>query len=177
MKITEHFDDREFMCKCGCGKTILQKSIVERLEQLHKKMNAKAIVINSGYRCPKHSLAVGGYSNDAHVMGFAADVTVYKQDGTPYTVETVAYYANKLGFGGIGMMGGNSIHLDTRDVEKYANSYWHGDERTGNNNVDCSKLKHEEIQSTKPTTYVVTVDGKEVWASSKYPSTITIKGV
>lgn len=177
MKISAHFDDAEFRCKCGCGKTVLKQSLVDRLEKLHKLMNAKSIVVNSGYRCPQHSLAVGGYSNDAHVMGFAADVTVYKADGNPYTVETVAYYADQLGFGGIGMMGGNSIHLDTRDCEKYANNYWHGDERNGNNNVDCKKLKHEVIQSATPTTYVVTVDGKDVWASSKMPDSITIKGV
>lgn len=172
MKISEHFDDTEFACP-HCGKIVVKKSLIERLESLHMMMHAKAIIVNSGYRCPTHSVAVGGYSNDAHTLGIAADVTVVKQDGNPYSVETVAYYADKIGFGGIGMMGGNSIHLDTRDVETYANNYWHGDERTGNDNVDCSKLPHDEIQTDSVATYIISVDGTPIW-SGDIPDTIKL---
>ena len=143
-KLSEHFDQYEFTCKCGCNKTVVKKSLIDRLEKLRNVMNASKIIVNSGYRCPKHSVAVGGYINDAHTQGFAVDCTVYDKNGKPYSVETVAYYADKLGFGGIGLMNGNSIHLDTRDVENYANSYWHGDERTGKNFV-AEELKHDEI--------------------------------
>lgn len=157
MKITEHFDENEFVCRCGCKGLKLKRSLVERLEKLYKKMNASKIIINSGYRCPKHSVAVGGSSTDAHTMGIAADITVYKQDGTPYNVETVAFYANLLSFGGIGLMNGNSIHLDVRDEGGYLNKFWHGDERTGKN-IDCSRLEHEEIQNiNKPVTHKVTL--------------------
>lgn len=168
MKISEHFDDSEFKCKCGCGKIVYKQSLIDRLEKLYSVLNAKSIVITSGYRCPKHSVAVGGYSNDAHTLGFASDVIVYKQDGTPYTVETVAYYADKLGFGGIGMMSGNAIHLDTRDCESYVNNYWHGDERNGTNFI-ASTLSPETVQAkteTDPTCYIK-VDGKKVWSGKK----------
>lgn len=177
MKITEHFDNSEFTCKCGCGKTFVKMSLIERLEKLHSIMNAKAIVVNSGYRCPTHSVAVGGYSNDAHTLGFASDVTVYKQDGNPYTVETVAYYADKLGFGGIGLMGGNSIHLDTRDVEKFSNNYWRGDERTGKN-IDIKNLKAEDIQKSdvKPT-ICIKVDNKTVWCGEAFENNVIIERV
>lgn len=169
-KISEHFDTTEFTCKCGCGKTIIKQSLIDRLEKLHEILNAKSIIINSGYRCANHSVAVGGYSNDAHTLGFASDITVYKQDGTPYTVETIAYYADKLRFGGIGMMNGNSIHVDTRDVEEYTNKYWHGDERTGNNLVDCNSLQHENIQKksdVKPNINVK-VNDKTVWSGEAF---------
>lgn len=175
MKITAHFDDSEFTCKCGCGGCIVKKSIVDRLEKLYDTMNASKIIINSGYRCPNHSIAVGGYSNDAHTLGFAVDCTVYKPDGTPYKVETVAYYADKLGFGGIGLMNGNSIHLDTRDVENYANNFWHGDERTGKN-FDAKNLKPENIQNKK-NSHSVVVNGEIVWSGNEYPENITIIGV
>lgn len=157
MKMSEHFDENEFVCKCGCKGLKLKGSLVERLEKLYRKMNASKIIVNSGYRCPEHSVSVGGYANDAHTMGIAADVTVYKQDGTPYNVETVAFYANLLSFGGIGLMNGNSIHLDVRDEGCYVNNFWHGDERTGKN-IDCSRLEHEEIQNiNKPDTHNVTL--------------------
>lgn len=175
-KLTTHFDTAEFACKCGCGKYIAKSSLMERLEKLHDKLQCKCIIVNSGYRCPTHSVAVGGYSNDAHTLGFAADVVCYKQDGTPYSVETVAYYADQLGFGGIGMMGGNAIHLDTRDVEQYANNYWRGDERTGKN-FDPKNLKPETIQQRKTdttSTYTVKINNKAVWSGTEYPATLTI---
>lgn len=157
-KLSEHFDESEMRCPC-CGKVVVKKSLIERLEKLYRKMNASKIIINSGYRCPKHSVSVGGYVNDAHTLGMAADVTVYKQDGTPYNVETVAFYANLLGFGGIGLMHGNSIHLDVRDEGGYLNRFWHGDERAGTN-IDCSKLEHEEIQKqTSKHKVTITIDG------------------
>lgn len=176
-EISEHFDDTEFVCKCGCGGLKIKKSLIERLEKLHTAMNAKSIVVNSGYRCPSHSVKVGGYANDSHTLGFAADVTVYKQDGNPYTVETVAFYADKTGFGGIGMMSGNSIHLDTRDVENYSNNFWRGDERTGGN-FNVSDLKTENIQTVNTQkTYCVEIDGKTYYIGSSYPKSIIIKEV
>ena len=157
-KLSEHFDESEFRCPC-CNKVVVRHTLIDRLEQLYRKMNASKIIVHSGYRCPEHSVSVGGYANDAHTLGMAADVTVYKQDGTPYNVETVAFYANLLSFGGIGLMDGNSIHLDVRDEGGYLNRFWHGDERTGKN-IDCCKLKHEEIQKQ----------------TSKHKVTITIYG-
>lgn len=176
MKLSEHFDEKEFTCKCGCGVTIVKKSLIERLEKLHETMNAKAIIVNSGYRCPSHSVAVGGFSNDAHTLGFASDVTVIKQDGTPYSVETIAYYADLLKFGGIGMMTGNSIHLDTRDVEKYSNNYWRGDERTGDN-FNAKDLKIEDIQKAIKPTINIKVDGKVVWTGNEIEDKVTIERV
>ena len=158
-KLSEHFDSNEMKCKCGCGKTVVKQSLIDRLEKLYDVMNASKIIIHSGYRCPTHSVAVGGYSNDAHTLGFAADCTVYDQNEKPYSVETVAYYAAKIGFGGIGMMNGNSIHLDTRDVEKYVNSYWHGDERNGTNFV-AETLKHDEIVKTNKKHFTILFDDK-----------------
>ena len=34
----------------------------------------KPIVVNSGYRCPKHNAEVGGVKNSQHMKGEAADV-------------------------------------------------------------------------------------------------------
>lgn len=127
--ITEHFDESEFKCPC-CGRVVINKPFIQRLEKLFDKMNATCIIISSGYRCPKHSVEVGGYANDAHVMGFAADLAVYR-GGKPYKATTVAYYAEQLGFGGIGIINDTYIHLDARDCNDYANKKWYGNEVTG----------------------------------------------
>lgn len=132
--LSAHFDSSEFRCKCGCGKGSPSKLLITRLEQLHTLMGAKSIIINSGYRCPAYSVKVGGSATDAHTRNIAADIVVKKQDGSLYKSEDIAEAAERLGFGGIGLMN-NACHVDTRDSEAYTNKHWFGDERTGNNYI------------------------------------------
>ena len=132
MKITPNFDSTEFTCKCGCGGNKINERFVERLQLLRYKLG-KPIIVTSGYRCPVHSVRVGGYANDAHVLGFASDITC-----AGYTSEQIAKAAAELKFGGIGIISDTAVHLDIRDENgtadiKYPNSYWHADERTGKN--------------------------------------------
>lgn len=130
MKLSEHFDSSEFMCSC-CGQTRKMSDIlISRLEQIHAYMNAKAVYINSGYRCPNNPY---GTKTDAHRLGLAADIRVQKQDGTYYTAQDIAEVAERIGFGGIGLMLPNACHVDTRDCEQYSNNHWFGNETTGDN--------------------------------------------
>ena len=132
--LSKHFDKSEFRCQCGCGGENPSKKLIERLEQLFDLMGAKSIVITSGYRCPKYSVSVGGYSSDAHTRNIAADIIVNKQGGGSYTAEDIAEAAERIGFGGIGLMNG-ACHVDTRDCESYLNPHWFGDERDGRNYI------------------------------------------
>lgn len=130
MKITPNFTSDEFKCKCGCGGNKINYKLVERLQVL-RYILGKPIIITSGYRCPTHSLRVGGCYSDAHVRGFAADIKV-----NGLTSTQIANQAKKLGFGGIGIIDNYAVHLDIRDENgtdgvSYPNSYWHADERTG----------------------------------------------
>lgn len=130
MKLSSHFDSSEFACKC-CGKTIpMSKLLVERLEKMRSYMKAKAIYINSGYRCANNPY---GYKTDAHRLGIAADIRVQKQDGSFYTAQDIAEVAERIGFGGVGLMLPDSCHVDTRDSESYSNKHWFGNETTGEN--------------------------------------------
>ena len=43
------------------------------LDPLREKYG-KPIKVNSGYRCPKHNLAVGGATQSQHMKGEAADI-------------------------------------------------------------------------------------------------------
>ena len=88
-------------------------------------MDAKAIYINSGYRCENNPW---GNKTDAHRKGIAADIRVQKKDGSWYTSWDIAEVAERIGFGGIGLMLPNSCHVDTRDTDLYTNNHWFGNE-------------------------------------------------
>lgn len=129
MRITEHFDTSEF--RCNCGKEGINTELVERLERLFAAIGADKILISSGYRCPDCSVAVGGYRNDMHTKGGAADLVVYK-DGKPLSSYAVAAIAEDLGlFNGIGVIDDSYVHLDIRGIIPYSNSKWFGNEVSG----------------------------------------------
>ena len=66
----------EFRCKC-CGQVAFPENIEALVENVldpaREKLGAP-IVVNSGYRCPKHNAAVGGVTNSQHMKGEAADI-------------------------------------------------------------------------------------------------------
>lgn len=131
--LSAHFSKNELMCKCGCGGLKYDSSLIIKLEQLSDYVGNRPIYITSGYRCPKHSVAVGGYANDAHTKGLAVDCYI---EGL--SVEDVAEASEICGFTGIGLMNG-AVHIDVRSESNYVNGHWFGDERTGNNNVKTFK--------------------------------------
>lgn len=131
MKITEHFDTSEF--RCNCGKEGVNTELVERLERLFAAIGADKILISSGYRCPDCSVAVGGYRNDMHTKGGAADLVVYK-DGKEMNSFAVCAIAEDLGlFNGIAVIDDHYLHLDIRGIIPYSNNHWFGNEATGEN--------------------------------------------
>ena len=138
-KLSEHFDSSEFVCSC-CGQSItMSQLLIDRLEKMHALMGAKAVYINSGYRCNNNPW---GSPTDAHRKGMAADIRVQRKDGSYYTAEDIAEAAERVGFKGIGKMedlsGANpaACHVDTRGDEPYIYDWWHGNETTG---VDWTK--------------------------------------
>lgn len=50
------------------------KALVENVLDPLREKYGKPIKVNSGYRCPKHNLAVGGATQSQHMKGEAADV-------------------------------------------------------------------------------------------------------
>jgi len=71
-KLTQNFNREEFMCKCGCGLMAINPTIVQRLQVIRDIINVP-IHVNSGYRCKKHNLEVGGAKESQHVLGNAID--------------------------------------------------------------------------------------------------------
>lgn len=132
-QLTEHFNVREFRCKCGnTHSTCISAELVQMLEKLYSTLNCSKIIVNSGYRCASHDKAVGGSGNGQHTKGTAADVVCYGQNGTPISSKLVCCVAQDLGFGGIANITSayTSTHLDVRTDSK-----WYGDETKGTSTV------------------------------------------
>ena len=73
--VSLHFNRSEFTCKCGCGFTNVDITLLTVLESVRDYFNAP-VTINCACRCPAHNKSVGGVQNSQHVQGIAADITV-----------------------------------------------------------------------------------------------------
>ena len=125
-QLTTHFNVSEFRCKCGGSHdTKLDTDLADKLEKLHTALNCSKIIINSGYRCPTHSVNVGGFATDYHTKGYAADIVCYDQSGNKISSKIVSCAAQDLGFGGIANIDSTytATHVDTR-----TSNFWKGDE-------------------------------------------------
>ena len=131
--VSKNFDISEFKCPC-CGKVIVHPILVDRLQRIADHFQ-QVVIINSGYRCSKHDVEVGGNGVGAHTMGIASDIHIPGVKSWD-----IAKYAECMGFGGIGIISEYDIHLDIRDLSgydiagfDYTNNKWYGNEITGEN--------------------------------------------
>jgi len=169
--LSKHFAKREFACKCGkVHDFTIDPELIDKLEKLHTLTGATAIYITSGYRCPIYSKSVGGYFNDAHTKGIAADIVIdgkYKR----LSSEAVAEAAERVGFSGIGIIDNTAVHVDVRNDNNYVNSHWFGDERSGNDNIKTfqtgRKFDDENVSCETSDKHKITViiDGATVYES------------
>lgn len=58
------------------------KALVENVLDPLREKYGKPIRVNSGYRCPKHNLAVGGATQSQHKNGEAADIAPMSGDAS-----------------------------------------------------------------------------------------------
>lgn len=128
--LSKNFDMSEFKCPC-CGKIMVHPVLVTRLQKIADYFK-EPVIINSGYRCYKHDIEVGGNGTGAHTMGIAVDIHIPNVKSID-----IAKIAEKIGFGGIGIITDNDIHLDIRDMSgydvsmfSYDNKKWFGNEMT-----------------------------------------------
>jgi uncharacterized protein YcbK (DUF882 family) len=123
-KVSEHFDSKEFACKCGCGLDKISPATVSLLEKIRAAAGNKTITITSGCRCAKHNKAVGGAKKSEHMPDpetgecIAADIKA--RGMTPKAVAAIAerFLGNS---GGIGIYK-SWTHVDTRKTK----SRWNG---------------------------------------------------
>ena len=70
----KNFKRKEFACKCGCGTNLIKDDFIDMLQRARNHYG-KALIINSGYRCPSHpeSLKNPNFISQ-HTKGIAADI-------------------------------------------------------------------------------------------------------
>lgn len=105
--VSKNFKVREFRCKDGSDKILIDDALVNYLQKIRDYFDAP-ITINSAYRTASHNKAVGGASSSQHLRGTAADIVV--KGVTPLKV---AQYAEYIGARGIGRYS-TFTHVDAR---------------------------------------------------------------
>lgn len=109
--ISKHFSRREFECSCGCGFNVVDKELLEVLEDVREWFK-KPVQITGGNRCQKHNIQVGGALKSMHVFGMACDFKVQgvHEDMIAEYLENT--YPDRYG---IGRYDGRT-HVDVRDI-------------------------------------------------------------
>ena len=117
VQITEHFNSREYDCRCNiCSTTKYYEELFMLLEVLRKNIRKPIDITGSGYRCAAHNAEVANASKDSnHMKGSAADITVKGM-----SVKTLAKAAETAGFTGIIRYDkSNFVHVDLRPKHFY----------------------------------------------------------
>lgn len=96
-RLSANFRVREFSCKCGCGRTLVDDKLVAFLQQIRDHFGV-SVNITSGCRCAAHNKTVGGDPNSSHMQGMAADIVV-----KGIHPKEVARYAESIGVQRIGL--------------------------------------------------------------------------
>lgn len=125
MAVSKNFKVKEFRCKDGDDKILIDVNFVKgKLQKIRDHFDAP-ITINSAYRTPEYNAKVKGAKASYHLQGRAFDIVV-----KGYTPQEVAQYAQTLGILGIIQYNG-FVHVDSRTTK-----YWARDsngKRTGVN--------------------------------------------
>ena len=66
------FRPEEFHCRC-CGQGSPARLLVLWLDLFRAAWGAP-VIVNSGFRCSKHNIEVGGAEKSRHLLGCAADI-------------------------------------------------------------------------------------------------------
>lgn len=115
----KYFKEGEFACRC-CGQ--LPPSARENIEALVSNVLDPArqkfggpVLVNSGYRCPKHNAEVGGVPRSQHMAGEAADVRCANNERLAKIIEENGRYDQLIRY-----MGANGkicfIHVSWKRV-------------------------------------------------------------
>lgn len=68
----EFFKLSEFACPC-CHRVSISPALIVALE-IFRRAWAAPVLVNSGWRCEKHNIEVGGAKASRHMIGCAADI-------------------------------------------------------------------------------------------------------
>lgn len=174
--LSEHFKVREFRCKDGSDKILIESGLITYLEKVFSHFNCAYINITSGYRTASHDKKVGGKGKGNHVEGKAVDFIAYDKDGNPILSKEVVLYLEDLGVKGIGYRCGGNAFATHMDIN-YRKVKWYGDERKSmSKSIGSSFYKYLGVEySSKKTTAIVNVRVEPSLNGKKYKT--FIKGI
>lgn len=98
MRLSQHFQSKEFRCHCGCGAEEVDRGLVCVLEMVRERFGVP-IYVMSGRRCKKHNSAVGGAETSRHLGGLAADIQVEGVDPVDVADYLDFIHPHSLGIG------------------------------------------------------------------------------
>lgn len=107
---SDHFSERELMCRCGCGRADMDPGFLERLELLREHFGSP-LVLTSAFRCPEHNKKVSSTGKTGpHTTGKAVDILVAGEEAYRLVKSALSF-----GFQGLGVKQKGQarfIHLD-----------------------------------------------------------------
>lgn len=112
--ISKNFKVREFRCKDGTDRILIDVGFVKDKLQLIRDHFGEPVTFNSAYRTQEHNIKVKGAKNSYHLQGRAFDIVV-----KGHTPQEVAQYAQTLGIPGIIQYNG-FVHVDSRETKYWA---------------------------------------------------------
>ncbi len=113
-KISENFKVKEFACKDGSDKILIDITFVQGHLQDIRTHFGKPVTVNSGYRTDSYNKKVGGATNSYHKKGRAFDISI-----KGVTPKEVAKYAASIGVPGV-IQYNTFTHVDSRDTKYWA---------------------------------------------------------
>ena len=132
-RLSENFRVKEFRCKDGTDKILIDTNLIKMLEKLRAKLLEELggevkININSGYRTEAHNKKIGGSTTSKHCKGKAADI-ICKLNGKTVHAKEVCAAAQDLDVDGIAYISSRATHVDVRGHR------WWADETKNNRSV------------------------------------------
>ena len=70
-----NFSREEFACQCGCNTNSIKDELIDVLQEIRSD-TCVAMIVTSGYRCPKHPIEMAKAEPGAHTDGTEADIRV-----------------------------------------------------------------------------------------------------
>lgn len=113
-QISTNFKVKEFRCKDGSDRIIIDTEFAESKLQNIRNHFKSSVIINSAYRTSAYNKKVGGATNSFHVKGRAFDIVV-----KGYTPSEVAKYARSIGIKGV-IEYNTFVHIDSRPKQYWA---------------------------------------------------------
>ncbi len=114
MQISKNFKVKEFRCKDGSDKILIDTDfVVNKLQKIRDHFGTP-ITINSAYRTESYNKKVGGAKSSYHMKGQAFDIVV-----KGHTPLEVARFAESIGIMGI-IQYNTFVHVDSRPAKYWA---------------------------------------------------------